>query len=87
MRSAPHSGIAAHVLAARVKRLEDPRLLTGQASYVDDIHLPGLLHAAFVRSPHAHAHLSGVDEECGTQVSAYLPIRRSTGSMFGTVWP
>jgi len=31
--------------------------------------------------------ISGVAEECGTQVSAYFAMRRSTGSMFGTVWP
>jgi carbon-monoxide dehydrogenase large subunit len=37
------------------------RLLTGRALFVDDVHLPGLLHAAFVRSPLAHAHLRSVD--------------------------
>ena len=63
-----------HVLAARVKRLEDPRLLTGQASYVDDIHLPGLLYAAFVRSPHAHAHLSGVDVSAALDVPGVVAI-------------
>jgi carbon-monoxide dehydrogenase large subunit len=38
-----------------VKRVEDPRLIKGAATYVDDLELPGLLHAAFLRSPHAHA--------------------------------
>ncbi len=38
-----------------VPRLEDADLLTGRARFVDDIRLPGMLHAAFVRSPHAHA--------------------------------
>ena len=61
MASAAGPGIATRVPTARVKRLEDPRLLTGRGRYLDDIHLPGLLHAAFVRSPHAHARLSGVD--------------------------
>jgi carbon-monoxide dehydrogenase large subunit len=45
----------------RVKRLEDPRLLAGQGRFLDDITLPGLLHAAFARSGHAHAVLRGVD--------------------------
>ena len=35
-----------------VKRFEDPRLLTGQGSYVDDLTLPGLLHAVVLRSLH-----------------------------------
>lgn len=46
---------------ARVKRLEDPALLTGRGRFVDDIHLPGTLHAAFLRSPHAHARMRGID--------------------------
>ena len=45
----------------RFKRTEDARLVRGQARYVDDIRLPGTLHVAFVRSPHAHARLTGVD--------------------------
>jgi carbon-monoxide dehydrogenase large subunit len=44
-----------------VKRVEDPRLITGRGRYVDDIDLPGTLHAAFVRSPHAHARIVSVD--------------------------
>jgi len=42
-------------------RLEDRRFLTGQGRFVDDIRLPGELHAAFVRSPHAHAHIRSID--------------------------
>lgn len=44
-----------------VKRNEDPRLLTGQALFVDDVHLPGMLHAAFLRSDFAHGTLNGVE--------------------------
>jgi len=39
----------------RIKRNEDPRPLTGQALFVDDVHLPNMAHAAFGRSPYAHA--------------------------------
>src|SRR5215471_14676894 len=46
---------------ASVKRSEDPRILTGAGRYVDDIKLPGMLHAAFVRSPLAHARVLSVD--------------------------
>ncbi|HXF81880.1 MAG TPA: xanthine dehydrogenase family protein molybdopterin-binding subunit [bacterium] len=45
----------------RVKRSEDPRLLTGRGMYVDDVKLPGVAHAAFLRSPHAHARIVRID--------------------------
>jgi len=46
---------------ASIRRSEDPRILTGSGRYVDDIKLPGMLHAAFVRSPLAHARVVAVD--------------------------
>lgn len=48
-------------VGARVPRVEDPRFLTGGHGYLDDIVLPGALHAAFVRSPHAHARITAID--------------------------
>ncbi len=45
------------VIGASVKRVEDPRLLRGQGQYVGDVRLPGMLHAAVLRSPHAHARI------------------------------
>jgi carbon-monoxide dehydrogenase large subunit len=48
-------------LGAAVKRKEDPRLITGASTYVDDIELPRMVHAAFVRSPYPHATLNGID--------------------------
>ena len=44
-----------------IRRFEDARLVSGQGSYVDDIKIPGMLHAAFLRSPHAHARIRSVD--------------------------
>ena len=44
-----------------VKRNEDARLLAGRAQFVDDVNLPGMLHAAFLRSPYAHARLKSID--------------------------
>jgi aerobic carbon-monoxide dehydrogenase large subunit len=44
-------------LGQPIKRFEDPRLVTGHGSYVNDIALPNMLHAAVLRSPYAHAHL------------------------------
>ncbi len=46
----------------RIPRNEDPRLLTGQALFVDDVHLPRMVHAAFVRSPYAHARITAIDK-------------------------
>jgi carbon-monoxide dehydrogenase large subunit len=48
-------------LNARVTRNEDARLLTGRALFVDDVQLPGMLHAAFVRSDYAHGRIVRVD--------------------------
>ena len=44
-----------------MQRREDPALLTGEARYLDDLRVPGLLHAVFVRSPLAHALVRGID--------------------------
>ena len=49
------------IFGSGIRRREDPRLITGRASYTDDIKLPGLVHAAILRSPHAHANISSVD--------------------------
>ncbi|HET7056294.1 MAG TPA: xanthine dehydrogenase family protein molybdopterin-binding subunit, partial [Thermomicrobiales bacterium] len=46
---------------AAVRRKEDPRLITGASTYVDDVKLPNLVEAAFVRSPYAHARINGID--------------------------
>ena len=48
-------------IGAPVRRKEDVRFLTGQASYLDDIKRPGMLHAAILRSPHAYARIISID--------------------------
>ncbi len=52
--------MGAKYFGASVKRREDPRFLRGEARYVDDVKLPGMLHVAFLRSPHAHARLAAI---------------------------
>src|SRR3989449_9635090 len=47
--------MGAKYFGASVKRREDPRFLRGEGRFVDDLAIPGMLHAAFLRSPHAHA--------------------------------
>jgi carbon-monoxide dehydrogenase large subunit len=53
--------MGARLFGARVARLEDAALLTGRGRFVDDVRLAGVLHACFVRSPHAHARIRALD--------------------------
>lgn len=55
-------GIAA-LIGTPIKRREDPRLITGQATYVDDIKLDGMLHMAVLRSPYGHARITSINIE------------------------
>jgi aerobic carbon-monoxide dehydrogenase large subunit len=55
-------GIAA-MLGTSIKRREDPRLITGEATYVDDIKLVGMLHMAVLRSPYGHARINSINTE------------------------
>ncbi len=49
------------LIGASLKRVEDPPLITGKGRYVDDIHLPGMRHLAFQRSPYPHAKILSID--------------------------
>jgi carbon-monoxide dehydrogenase large subunit len=51
------------ILGASIKRKEDPRLMTGEAKFLDDVQLPGLLYAAILRSPYAHARIKNINAE------------------------
>src|SRR3970040_138210 len=51
----------ARLLGASIKRREDPRFITGKGNFTDDLKLPGMTYAAFVRSPHAHAGIRTID--------------------------
>ncbi|MCL6512635.1 MAG: xanthine dehydrogenase family protein molybdopterin-binding subunit [Anaerolineae bacterium] len=59
----------AKVIGQAIKRKEDPRLITGEAKYLDDIQLPNMAHVAILRSPYAHARIKGID----TSKAAALP--------------
>ncbi|HVQ77985.1 MAG TPA: xanthine dehydrogenase family protein molybdopterin-binding subunit, partial [Candidatus Binatia bacterium] len=56
------------LMGAEVKRKEDPRMITGTSTYVTDISLPGMHYVAFVRSPHAHARIRGIDTAAARHV-------------------
>ena len=58
----------------RLKRVEDPPLLRGVARFVDDIPMPGILHAAFVRSPHPHAAIISIDVKPAREIAGVHAI-------------
>ena len=58
----------------KVRRVEDPALLRGRGRFVDDIHLPGMLHAAFVRSPFAHARIGRIDAAAAAAVDGVVAV-------------
>ena len=60
-------------IGARVLRAEDPRILTGRGRYVDDVVLPGMLHAAFLRSTVPHGRLLSVDVSARGRCPAWSP--------------
>ena len=53
--------MATDVLGASIKRVEDPRFITGNGNYLDDIKLPSMAHMAILRSPYAHANIRSID--------------------------
>jgi aerobic carbon-monoxide dehydrogenase large subunit len=57
-----------------IKRREDPRLITGTATYVDDLHLPGLTYMAVLRSPYAHARIVGLETQAAGQDPRVLAV-------------
>src|SRR2546428_4634128 len=56
------------MIGARILRNEDPRLLQGLGCFVDDVNPPGILRAATLRSPHAHARIVGIDARSARRV-------------------
>ena len=67
-----------------VERNEDARLLTGNALFVDDVELPGLLHAALLRSPHAHARIRGIDAKAAKAREGVVAVY--VAADLGEVW-
>jgi len=76
------------LIGASISRVEDPRILCGLGNFIDDVQLPGLLFAAFCRSPHPHARITGFDvaaqnrvDEAIRQFEASLPGTDSVGDL------
>jgi aerobic carbon-monoxide dehydrogenase large subunit len=62
------------IIGARVQRVEDPRLLTGHGSFIDDLQRPAMLHVAFARSDHAHARIVEIDRADATRMPGVVAI-------------
>ncbi|HEY6992568.1 MAG TPA: xanthine dehydrogenase family protein molybdopterin-binding subunit [Xanthobacteraceae bacterium] len=76
--------MATRYLGAPIKRNEDRRLLTGNAMFVDDVELPGLLHAAFVRSHVAHARIRAIDVSAALARKGVIAVY--TAQELGDYW-
>jgi carbon-monoxide dehydrogenase large subunit len=66
--------MGARNVGAVVKRLEDPRFVTGHGRYTDDIAIPGMLEMAFVRSPEAHAAIKAIDTAAARKIPGVVAV-------------
>ncbi|HWQ14406.1 MAG TPA: molybdopterin cofactor-binding domain-containing protein [Roseiflexaceae bacterium] len=66
----------ASLIGARVRRKEDPRLITGAGTYTGDLKLPGMHHVAFVRSPYPHARIRGIDASAALRRPGVVTVVR-----------
>ncbi len=76
--------MATRYFGERIKRNEDPRLLTGRALFVDDVNLPEMAHIAFVRSPYAHARIKSIDVSSAKELPGVVAIY--TAADLGNYW-
>ncbi|MEP3301018.1 MAG: xanthine dehydrogenase family protein molybdopterin-binding subunit, partial [Roseibium sp.] len=75
-------------IGARALRKEDKRFITGKGRYTDDMVLPRMAYAAFVRSPHAHAKVTGIDASAASAmpgVDAVLTGEQLVGDGIGNL--
>ena len=72
------------VFGQSITRNEDPYLLTGKAEFIDDIELPGMLHAAFLRSDYAHARVKSIDVSQALKRPGVVAVY--TAEDFGDFW-
>ncbi len=69
------------LVGKRIRRREDPRLITGTATYVDDIQMPGMHYAAIVRSPHAAARIRSIDTKAAAETPSVAAIYTGKDTM------
>ncbi len=66
--------MAQNYIGIPVTRREDVRFLTGKARFVDDVKLPHMLHAAILRSPHAHARVLSIESAAALEVPGVVAV-------------
>lgn len=66
--------IAQRFVGSSVERPEDKRILTGSGTYIDDVKLPGMLHAAFLRSPMPHARIDSIDVSAAADLEGVIAV-------------
>jgi len=77
----------ARYVGASVHRVEDARVLTGHGRYVDDVSLPGMLHAAFLRSPYPHAKIERIDVEAARALEGVVGVWTGADLAAAGVYP
>jgi carbon-monoxide dehydrogenase large subunit len=73
---------AGRLIGRALRRKEDPRLITGHGRYVDDLVLPGMVHAAFVRSTEAHARIVAIEKERALERDGVLTVMTGAEAEF-----
>jgi carbon-monoxide dehydrogenase large subunit len=66
--------MSSRIFGSGIRRREDPRLITGTATYTDDLTLPGMLYAAMLRSPHAHARIMNIDSSRAKHAAGVVAV-------------
>ncbi len=66
--------MSARIFGSGIRRREDPRLITGSATYTDDITLPDMAYAAMLRSPHAHATIKNIDTKAAVAAPGVVAV-------------
>ena len=70
--------MSSRIFGSGIRRREDPRLITGSATYTGDIRLPGMVHAAMLRSSHAHARITRIDTSAAAAAPGVIAVYTGT---------
>ena len=70
-----------NLVGTRMKRVEDPSMITGAAQYLDDLKLPGMAYVAVVRSPYAHARIKSIDTSRAAAHPGVIGAGRGPGTV------
>jgi aerobic carbon-monoxide dehydrogenase large subunit len=76
-----------NVLGQPIRRVEDPRFVSGRGRYVEDVLLPGMLHLAFVRSPYPKARITSIDSSVAQSMPGVVAVvtGEELGDVVGTI--